>query len=62
MNGADYQILGVLACSMLLGLFRGFVRVSVALLAWLGGLWLAWRYAFLFEPLFSGALDERAAT
>jgi membrane protein required for colicin V production len=62
MNGADYLILGVLACSMLLGLFRGFVRESVALLAWLGGLWLAWRYAHLIEPLFRGALEDRAAT
>lgn len=58
MNGADYLILGVLAFSVLLGLFRGFVRESIALLAWLGGLWLAWRYAPLFEPLFQDALDS----
>ena len=61
MNGADYLILGVLAFSMLLGLFRGFVRESIALLAWLGGLWLAWRYAPLVEPLFRGALEEPAS-
>ena len=30
MNGADYLIIGVLAFSMLLGLFRGFVRESIA--------------------------------
>lgn len=62
MNGADYLILGVLAFSMLLGLFRGFVRESIALLAWLGGLWLAWRYAPLVEPLFRGALEQPAST
>jgi membrane protein required for colicin V production len=62
MNGADYLILGVLAFSVLLGLFRGFVRESIALLAWLGGLWLAWRYAPLIEPLFRGAIDEPAST
>jgi membrane protein required for colicin V production len=62
MNGADYLILGVLAFSMLLGLFRGFVRESIALLAWLGGLWLAWRYAPLLEPLFRGPLDRPAST
>jgi membrane protein required for colicin V production len=62
MNGADYLILGVLAFSVLLGLFRGFVRESIALLAWLGGLWLAWRYAPLVEPLFRGALDAPAST
>jgi membrane protein required for colicin V production len=58
MNGADYAILGILAASMLLGIARGFVRESVALLAWLGGLWLAWRYAPLVEPFLGGALSE----
>lgn len=61
MNGADYLILGVLAFSMLLGLFRGFVRESIALLAWLGGLWLAWRYGPHLEPLFRDALQEPAS-
>jgi membrane protein required for colicin V production len=58
MNGADYLILGVLAVSLLLGMYRGFVRESIGLLAWLGGLWLAWRYASLVEPFLGGALSE----
>jgi len=58
MNGADYVILAVLAVSMLLGMYRGFVRESIALLAWLGGLWLAWRYAPLVEPLLGGMLED----
>lgn len=58
MNGADYVILSVLAASMLLGMYRGFVRESIALLAWLGGLWLAWRYAPLVEPLLGGMLEN----
>ncbi len=58
MNGADYLILGVLAVSMLLGMYRGFVRESIGLLAWLGGLWLAWRYASLVEPFLGGALAD----
>lgn len=58
MNGADYLILGVLAFSMLLGMYRGFVREAIALLAWLCGLWLAWRYASLVEPLLGGTLGE----
>jgi membrane protein required for colicin V production len=57
MNGADYLILGVLAVSLLLGMYRGFVRESIGLLAWLGGLWLAWRYASLVEPFLGGALS-----
>jgi len=56
MNGADYLMLGVLAFSMLLGIYRGFVREAIALLAWLGGLWLAWRYASLVEPFLGGML------
>jgi membrane protein required for colicin V production len=62
MNGADYLIFGVLAFSMLLGLFRGFVREAIALLAWLGGLWLAWRYAPMVEPLFRAAIDSPGST
>lgn len=58
MNGADLLILSVLAISMLLGLVRGFVREAIALLAWLGGLWLAWRYAPLLEPSLGGAVGE----
>jgi len=50
MNGADYLIIGVLVVSMLLGLARGFIRESIALLAWLVGIWLAWRYAPLLQP------------
>src|SRR3989337_2314302 len=58
MNGADLLILGVLVLSTLLGLVRGFVREAIGLLAWLGGLWLAWRYAPLLEPSLGGAVGE----
>ena len=58
MNGADYLILGVLFLSMVLGLIRGFVREAVGVIAWLGGLWLAWRYAHLVEPLLAGRVGD----
>lgn len=58
MNGADYLILAVLALSMLLGMIRGFVREAIAILAWLGGLWFAWRYAPLLEPYMGGMIGE----
>jgi membrane protein required for colicin V production len=58
MNGADYLMLGVLFASMLLGMVRGFVREAVSLLAWLGGLWFAWRYAPLLEPYLGGMVGE----
>jgi membrane protein required for colicin V production len=48
----------VLVASMLLGMVRGFVREAVGLLAWLGGLWFAWRYAPLLEPYLGGMVGE----
>jgi membrane protein required for colicin V production len=58
MNAADFLILGVLVFSMLIGMLRGFMREAVALIAWLCGLWLAWRYASLVEPFLGGLLAE----
>jgi membrane protein required for colicin V production len=58
MNGADYLILGVLFLTMLLGLIRGFVREAIGVIAWLGGLWLAWRYAHVVEPLLAGRVGD----
>ena len=58
MNAADYLIVGVLVASMLLGMLRGFVREAIGLLAWLGGLWFAWRYAPQLEPLLGGMVGE----
>jgi membrane protein required for colicin V production len=58
MNAVDYLIVGVLLASMILGMLRGFVREAVGLLAWLGGLWLAWRYAPAFEPYLGGMVGK----
>lgn len=58
MNGADYLILGVLLLSMLLGVIRGFVREAIGVISWLGGLWLAWRYAHVVEPLLAGRVGD----
>ena len=58
MNGADYLILGVLVLSMLLGFLRGFVREAIGVISWLGGLWLAWRYAHVLEPYLGGSIGQ----
>jgi membrane protein required for colicin V production len=56
MTNLDLIIAAVVLLSMLFGVLRGFLRESVALLGWLVGLWLAWRYSGLVEPYLGGAL------
>jgi membrane protein required for colicin V production len=56
MTTVDYLLAGAVLLSMLFGAIRGFLRESVALLGWLVGLWLAWRYAGLVQPYLGGLL------
>jgi membrane protein required for colicin V production len=55
---ADYAILGALAISLVFGMVRGFMREALALLAWLGGLWLAWKFADDVKPMLGGLLTD----
>ena len=56
MTPIDYIIATIVVISMLFGAIRGFLRESIALLGWLTGLWLAWRYAPSLEPYLGGSL------
>lgn len=56
MSAVDYILLAVIVLSVIFGAIRGFLRESIALLAWLVGLWIAWKYAGLLEPHLGGAL------
>jgi len=58
MTPVDYILAAAVLLSVLFGIVRGFLRESVALLGWLVGLWLAWRYAHLPEPYLGGALTD----
>ncbi len=60
MQGADYVIVAVVGMSVVLGAFRGFVREAVALLAWLVGIWLAWRHSAFLYPYFGGLIESPA--
>lgn len=51
MNGADLAILGVCLVSIIVSLFRGFIREAFSLLVWVAAI-----YAALYS---SGALAER---
>jgi membrane protein required for colicin V production len=56
MTTVDYILAAAILLSTVFGAIRGFLRESVALLGWLGGLWLAWRYAGQVQPYLGGAL------
>lgn len=58
MDGADHIFAITLLISGAVGYFRGFIRESIALAAWLIGLWLAWHYAYIVNPWLGGALSE----
>jgi membrane protein required for colicin V production len=58
MTVVDYILIAVILISVVFGAIRGFLRESIALLAWLVGLWLAWRYSSLLEPHLGGALAD----
>lgn len=42
MNWADYIVLGVIAVSVLIGLWRGLVSEVMALAIWIAAFWVAW--------------------
>jgi membrane protein required for colicin V production len=60
MQGADFVIVAIVGISVVLGAVRGFVREAVALLAWLVGIWLAWRHSEFLYPYFGGLIESPA--
>jgi membrane protein required for colicin V production len=60
MIAVDYILIAVILLSVIFGAIRGFLRESIALLAWLVGLWVAWKYSPLLEPHLGGALAGTA--
>ena len=56
MTIVDIVLAAITVISIAFGAVRGFLRESLALLGWLVGLWLAWRYSGLLEPYLGGAL------
>ncbi len=58
MTYVDYALIAIVAISMVFGVIRGFLRESIGLMAWLGGLWFAWREAPRLVPHLGGALTD----
>ena len=60
MTHVDYILAGIVLVSVLIGVIRGFLRESIALLGWLVGLWMAWRYASVVQPYLGGLLRDNS--
>ncbi len=61
MNGADYVILGVLALSVLFGLWRGLVGELLALVCWIAAFWVAWVFGDTVAAWYGQWLHEPTA-
>ena len=57
MTPTDYVLIGIVAISAIVGLFRGLVREAIALVTWVAALWLAWHYGPDLEPKLGGLLE-----
>jgi membrane protein required for colicin V production len=56
MIAVDYIILGILIISAIMGLVRGLLRESIAVITWFLAIVLAWSFASTVEPLLGGVL------
>lgn len=61
MNWADYAIVGILALSVLIGLWRGFVSEVLALGVWIAAVWVAWMFGDQVAGLFENSVSLPSA-
>src|SRR4029077_7331398 len=61
MNWADYTILAVLALSVLMGLWRGFIGEVLALVCWVLAFWVAWMFGPALAEHFSASISTPSA-
>ena len=57
MNGFDYAIIGVLALSILVGVWRGFIGEVFALAFWVVAFWVAWTFGPTLAEQFSASIS-----
>ncbi len=60
MNWTDYLLIALIASSVIAGLMRGLLRELIALLTWIAGIVIAWKYASLLAPRLGGTLAIEA--
>ncbi len=59
MIGVDILLVAIVVLSCVVGVTRGLIRELISLIAWIAGLWCAWRFAYLVEPSLGGILADR---
>jgi len=58
MNWIDYALLGLLALSGVVGLFRGFIKEALSLAVWALAVWCAWNFADLAAARMTGWVED----
>ena len=57
MSMVDIAIILIVVISVLIGIFRGFIREILSLFSWVGALWLAYTYAALGSSYLQPYID-----
>jgi len=60
MSGIDYAIASIVAISIALGVWRGFVREAVSLVVWAGAFWIAYIGTDVIAPMLEGLIGDPA--
>ncbi len=58
MTTIDYLLIGLLAISALVGIFRGLIREALSLIIWILAIWVAARFGERAAPLFTQWLSD----
>lgn len=61
LNWADLVLLGIVAVSTLVGLWRGFIVEALGLLVWVGAFFAAFQFGKPVSDLFAGSIDTPSA-
>ncbi len=58
MTAIDYLLLAIILVSMVISLFRGFVKEALSLVSWLVAIWAAARFGSQFGEIILGSFDS----
>lgn len=59
LNMVDFLIIAIVAISLFVGVFRGFVREVLSLTSWIGAVWLAYVYVLDVAALLAPYIEQQ---